>query len=97
MVILDWFFWEEKVHRDEENGKGNCFEFAFISGRYMSSENAFATFFLLSAPFSSKAGVRPGKKGFPPRKRSGRENGPRDLSAAAVGAAPHPDACVKHN
>lgn len=54
-------------------------------------------FFSCRAPFSSKAGVRPGKKGFPPRKRSGRENGPRDLSAAAVGAAPHPDACVKHN
>lgn len=40
IIIEDWlwlswtgFFGEEKVHKDEGNGKGNCFEFAFISGR----------------------------------------------------------------
>lgn len=57
----DWlqFYWAvflgAKVHKGEENGKGNCFEFAFIPRKYISSENRFTTWFSCPAPFCSKA------------------------------------------
>lgn len=69
------FFLGKKVHRGKENRKGNCFEFALIPGKYMSSENRCTTQFSCPAPFCSKAGAKPGKKGRLPRSRSSRGKG----------------------
>lgn len=92
---LSWtgFFREEKVQKDEENG-------IFLS--LLSFLGDICLLKLYLPPFSpvlllSAGGVRPGKKGCPPRKRSSRENGPRDHSAAITGAAPHLKACIKYN
>lgn len=82
------------VNRGDEEGKGNYFEFAFVPGKYVRSENRFTTWFSCPVPYHPKAGVRPGKKNHPPSPGSDGK-GARDCSAAAGGAAPLPDTWPK--